>query len=123
MLYVISKEKQGDEFPHHDIQWNSRWTENPYPDTYVIIPESVVDRILPTKGFCNLALNEDGTEVLDFSKLPIPEIPVPEEGPTTEEKIAELEAANIELMEQLAAQSSVIDELLTEILPDLLGGL
>lgn len=44
-----------------------------------------------------------------------------ERNPTEAEKIAALEAANAELTEQLSVQSATMEELLTEILPSLMG--
>ena len=107
-LCVISKEKQGETYPHHDIQSNSVWSENPYPDSYVIVPEDLVDLIRATRGFCDIVLNEDGTEVYDFSKLEIPEIPEPEEKPSLEEEVAELKAQNEMLMNCLLEMSEYV---------------
>lgn len=109
---VISKETSGD-YAVHDIQTNASWIGNPY-EGYAVVPDDMVTAILETKGYCDIELNEDGTEVVSFTAREIPEIPEPTPEPTEAEKIAALE-------EQVAMQSAVIDELLTEILPSLMG--
>ena len=116
---VISKETFGD-YAVHDIQTNSAWGENPYED-YAVVPDDMVTAIMETHGFCDIVLNEDGTEIVSFTAREIPEIPVPEPEPTQEERIATLEAEQAAMAEQLAMQSATIDELLTEILPSLMG--
>ena len=53
----------------------------------------MVQEIQATRGYCDIVLNEDGTEVVGFTALEIPEIPVAEVEMTKEEKrIAELES-------------------------------
>lgn len=74
---VISLETYGD-YAMHDIQTNSAWTENPYSD-YAIVPDEMVQDIMETRGFCDIVLNEEGTEVISFTAREIPEIPEPEE--------------------------------------------
>jgi hypothetical protein len=80
---VISKAIYG-EYAVRDIQTNSAWSENPYED-YAVVPDDMVLDIMETKGFCDIVLNEDGTEVVSFTALEIPVIPVEEAEPTTEE--------------------------------------
>ena len=70
---VISKDTFG-EYNVHDIQTNSAWGENPYPD-YAVVPDDMVTAIMETGGFCDIELNEDGTEVVEFTAREIPEIP------------------------------------------------
>ena len=72
---VISKQTFG-EYAVRDIQTNSAWGENPYGNDYAVVPDDMVLEIMETKGFCDIVLNEDGTEVVEFTALPIPEIPV-----------------------------------------------
>lgn len=78
---VISKATYGD-YAVRDIQTNSAWSENPYGDDYAVVPDDLVAGILATNGFCDIELNEDGTEVVSFTALEIPEIPEPEAQPT-----------------------------------------
>ena len=73
---VISKNTFG-EYAVRDIQTNSAWSANPYED-YAVVPDDMVLAIMETRGFCDIALNEDGTEVVEFTPLEIPDIPVPE---------------------------------------------
>jgi len=80
---VISKNTFG-EYAVHDIQTNSAWGANPYED-YAVVPDDMVTEILETRGFCDIVLNEDGTEVVEFTAREIPEIPVPEAEPTTDD--------------------------------------
>ena len=89
-LCVISKFTMG-EHSVRSIQANSSWSTNPYED-YAIIPDDMVDAIMETCGFCDIVLNEDGTEVVSFTALPIPEIPEPEYVPTDIEILYEIEA-------------------------------
>ena len=79
---VISKEVYG-EYAVRDIQTNSAWGENPYPEEYAVVPDEMVQAIMETKGFCDIVLNEDGTEVVEFTAREIPEIPT-EEAPFTD---------------------------------------
>lgn len=81
---VISKATFG-EYAVHDIQTNSTWSSNPYGEDYAVVPDDLVEGILATRGFCDIELNEDGTEVVSFTALEIPEIPEPEPEPSTEE--------------------------------------
>jgi hypothetical protein len=104
---VISKETFG-RYAVRDIQTNSGWSENPYGDGYAVVPDDMVADILATKGFCDIELNEDGTEVVGFTPLEIPEIPKPKPEPTAEERIAELEAQNEMLMSCVLEMSEIV---------------
>lgn len=79
---VISKKTYG-EYETHIIQTNSSWSENPYGETYAVVPDDMVQDILATKGFCNITLNDDGTEVVSFVAREIPELPEPTPEPTS----------------------------------------
>ena len=79
---VISKGTFG-EYEMHNIQTNSSWSENPYGETYAVVPDDMVEAILETKGFCDIVLNDDGSEVVSFVAREIPEIKTPD----VEEKI------------------------------------
>lgn len=104
---VISKNTFG-EYAVRDIQTNSAWGANPYGEDYAVVPDDMVTEIMETKGFCDIVLNEDGTEVVEFTAREIPEMPVPTPEPTQEERIAELEAQNAMLMECLLEMSEVV---------------
>lgn len=80
---VISKQTFG-EYNVRDIQTNSSWNANPYED-YAVVPDAMVPYIMETQGFCDIVLNEDGTEVVSFTALEIPVIPVAEAEPTTDD--------------------------------------
>lgn len=95
VLCVISKGTFG-RFGARDVQTNSFWSKNPYGDDYAVVPESLVDGIVATKGFCDIELNDDGTEVVSFIPREIPEILAPQKQPTTEERLAALEMAMLE---------------------------
>ena len=99
---VISKNTFG-EYAVRDIQTNSAWGANPYED-YAVVPDDMVADILETMGFCDIELNEEGTEVVSFTAREIPSIPEPPHEPTAEERIAELEAT-VELQEELLLAS------------------
>ena len=77
---VISKDSN--EHGWHDLQTNSAWSANPYGDSYAVVPDEMVEEIMETCGYCNIELNEDGTEVVSFEKVPIPIMPEPEETPS-----------------------------------------
>lgn len=94
---VIRKEPWG-EYNVHDIQTNASWGANPYED-YAVVPDDMVEAIMETRGFCDIELNEDGTEVVSFNAREIPEIPEPEAEPTQEERIAVLETEVADLTE------------------------
>lgn len=88
---VISKATFG-EYNVRDIQTNGSWSSNPYDD-YAVVPDDMVQGVMETKGFCDIELNEDGTELASYTPLEIPVIPQAEPEPTKEEKkIAELES-------------------------------
>lgn len=103
---VISKNTFG-EYAVRDIQTNSAWSANPYED-YAVVPDELVPAILATGGFVDIILNEEETEVVMFTAREVPEMPVPEPEPTTEERIAELEQQNAVLMECLLEMSEVV---------------
>lgn len=90
---VIAKDKWAN--GGRDIQTNASWGKNPYGEAYAVVPDDMVVAIQETKGFCDIELNEDETEVVSFTALEIPEFPVPEPEPTQEERIAELEESVI----------------------------
>lgn len=81
---VISKETFGD-YAVRDIQTNSAWSENPYGDEYAVVPDEMVPDIVETHGFCDITLNEEGTEVVSFTARDIPEFPDEEPTPTGDE--------------------------------------
>ena len=84
---VISKATFG-EYAVRDIQTNSGWSENPYGEDYAVVPDDMVADILETRGFCDIVLNEDATEVVEFTAREIPEIPeIPSEEPTEESSV------------------------------------
>lgn len=101
-MTVISLETYG-EYNVRDIQQNSVWRKNPYTN-YAVVPDDMVEAILETKGFCDIELNEDGTEIVSFTALEIPEIPEPEPEPTLEDRVTDVE-------EQLLATDEVAVEL------------
>ena len=86
---VISKATFG-EYAVRDIQTNSAWGENPYSD-YAVVPDDMVLDIIETGGFCDIVLNEDGTEVVEFTAREIPEIPEAPHEPTLEERVTTIE--------------------------------
>mgnify|MGYP003294159208 CR=1 FL=1 len=88
---VISKGVYG-EYAVHDIQTNSSWGENPYGEDYAVVPDDMVLDIMETKGFCDIELNEDGTEVVSFTAREIPEIPKDEAPLTDIDILYEIEA-------------------------------
>lgn len=86
LLCVISKAAMG-EYSVHSIQTNSTWGKNPYGEDYAIVPDEMVPDIMETRGFCDIVLSEDGTEVVEFTAREIPEIQKPEPEPTTDDII------------------------------------
>ena len=107
---VISKNTFG-EYAVRDIQSNSSWGANPYGEDYAIVPDDMVTEIMETRGFCDIVLNEDETEVVEFTAREIPEIPVPTPEPTAEERIAELEEnlaiTELTMIENYEAQEEI----------------
>lgn len=104
---VISKNTFG-EYNVRDIQTNSAWGANPYGNDYAVVPDSMVTDILATRGFCDIILNGNGTEVTSFIAREIPEMPVPTPEPTAEERIAQLEAQNEMLMNCVLEMSEIV---------------
>lgn len=70
MIYVISIDTFG-EHEVHDIQCNSCWSGCAI-DGYALIPDGLVEGILETSGYCDIVLNNDGTEVSSFTARPEP---------------------------------------------------
>jgi hypothetical protein len=68
----------------------------------------MVTAIQETRGFCDIELNEDGTEIIGFTARDIPEMPEPTPEPTAEERIAELEAQNEMLMACVLEMSEMV---------------
>lgn len=85
-ICVVSKETYG-EYGVRDIQTNSGWMGNPYGDDYALVPDEFVHDIIETKGFCDIELNEEGTEVVRFTPKDIPEITETASGPTPMDKL------------------------------------
>ena len=85
-MLVISKETQN-EYGLRYTYSSSGWTSNPLGEDYAIVPEDMEEAILTTEGYCDIELNEDGTEVVSFTAREIPEIEEPEVvvEPTTDE--------------------------------------
>lgn len=85
-LCVISKKTFGN-YDIHDIQTSTARFENPYGEEYATVPDEMVQDIMETRGFCDIVLNEEGTEVVSFTAREIPEISEPkiEYEPTAEE--------------------------------------
>ena len=104
---VISKDTFG-EHEVRDIQTNSAWGSNPYGDGYAVVPDDMVTAIQETRGFCDITLNEDGTEIVGFTAREIPDIPEPTPEPTAEERLKALEEENALLMQCIMEMSEII---------------
>ena len=77
---VISK--TANENGWHDLQKNSAWSANLYGDGFAIVPDGMVEAIWETCGYCDIVLNEDGTDVVSFTAKEIPVLPTEEPKPT-----------------------------------------
>ena len=77
-LCVISIATYGD-YEMHDIQTNSGWAKNPYGEEYAVVPDDMVQDIMETRGFCDIVLNDEKTEVVSFTAREIPVIQEPEQ--------------------------------------------
>ena len=95
----------------HMIETNSAWGANPYGDAYAVVPDDMYEAIMETHGFCDIELNEDGTEVVSFTAREIPVIPEPPHEPTAEDRIAELEESlaitELTMIENYEAQEEI----------------
>lgn len=96
--------KEADENGWRSIQTSSAWSKNPYGEGFAVVPDDMVPAILETMGFCDIVLNEDGTEVVEFAANEIPDFPEQEPEPTAEERLAAVE-------EQLLATDEIAVEL------------
>lgn len=76
--------------------------------SFAIIPDSMLEEILATEGLCDLELSEDGTEVVSFTALEVPDFMKGASEPSTEERIAALEEENAMLLECVLEMSEVI---------------
>lgn len=99
---VIVEDINGKKHEHHDVQTNSSWGSNPYGDGYAVVPDDMVTAIQETRGFCDIELNEDGTEIVGFAAREIPEIPEPPKEPTPEERLTAAEE-NINTLSEYSA--------------------
>ena len=102
---VISIETFG-EYAVRDIQTNSSWNTNPY-ENYAVVPDEMVNEIMETRGFCDITLNEEGTEVVSFVGREIPEIPEPERE-MTEDELQWQAITDLEI-EQMANAQAITD--------------
>ena len=82
---VISK--SANEHGWHDLQTNSAWSCNHYGEAFAVVPDDMVEAIMETCGYCDIELNEDGTEVVSFTPTEIPVIEAPESEPTEAERL------------------------------------
>lgn len=98
-LTVISKATSG-EYNIRDIQDNSSWSTNPYPNDYVVVPDEMVEAINETRGFVDIVLNEEGTELLSFNPREIPEIKEEEPEPSLEDRVSEHDSEITSLREE-----------------------
>lgn len=105
---VISKNTFG-EYSVRDIQSNSAWGSNPYGEDYAVVPDDMVQAILETRGFCDIVLNDAGTEIAGFTPLEIPEIPEPEPEVSIETRMEQLES------NQIATEQTITDMDLSDI--------
>lgn len=100
---VVSKDTYGS-YNVRDIQTNTSWLENPYKD-YAVVPDAMVPGIQATRGFCDIELNAEGTEIVSFTARSIPVIETPEQEPTESEQqwqaITDLEIAQMEYWQAL----------------------
>ena len=80
-------------YKYHLIETSSSWNKNPYETGYAVVPDDMVEAIMETRGFCDIVLNEEGTEVVSFVPREIPDIPVPVPEPTGDDVWAELDKA------------------------------
>lgn len=93
---VVSKFTRG-QYGIRAIQTNSGWSSNPYGEDYAVVPDEMVQALVETDGFCDIELNEDGTEIIGFTALEKPEIPESEPDPATpDEPVWDEMAAAIE---------------------------
>ncbi len=104
---VISKTVFG-QYNVRDIQTNSAWDSNPYGDKFAVVPDEMVTDILETRGFCDITLNEDETEIVSFTAREIPEMPEQPKEPTPEERLKALEEENALLMQCIMEMSEII---------------
>lgn len=81
MLCIISKKPIGDTGQRY-IHNGAGISYNPYPERYAVVPQSMVNDIFETRGFCDIELDEEGSTVVSFTANEIPEI---EEPPVSEE--------------------------------------
>lgn len=93
------------EYAIHDIQTNSAWFSNPYKD-YAVVPDDMVISIMETQGFCDIVLNEEGTEVVSFVAREIPTITV--ELTLTEDELQWLAITDLEI-EQMEVSQALTD--------------
>lgn len=85
-MIIISKSTFGD-YNQHYTYGSGAWTSNPYPEDYAIVPPEMEKDIADTQGYCDIELNEDGTEVVSFTAREIPEIEEPEQPVTEAEQL------------------------------------
>lgn len=97
MLTIISKEKNSN--GTHNIESQSGRTA-PWLEGYITVPADLVAKAWESCGFCNLVFDEAGA-LTDIELTEKPTIEEPAVEPTTEERVAALEAENAALTQQL----------------------
>lgn len=71
-----------EEYPTlHDIQQNSAWSENPYGETYALVPDDMVDEVMSIGCWCNITVEDCVLTSITKVEPPKPK-PEPEPEPT-----------------------------------------
>ena len=77
-MLIISKTTYGEHNQHY-IYSSAAWVENPYPEDYAVVPSDMENDVENTRGYCDIKLNKDGTEVVSFTAREIPVVNEPEQ--------------------------------------------
>ena len=85
-MIVISKNTFGED-KCRNIRGDSLLETNTYGEDYAIIPPDIEEDIIKTRGYCDIKLNKDGTEVISFTAREIPKIEEPEQPVSEAERL------------------------------------
>lgn len=103
-----------DEYPTlHDIQQNSTWSENPYGESYAVVPDDMVDEVLSVGCWCSIT-TENGV-LTSITKVEPPYIPEPEPQPTDIEILQKENHLLRAQVEALSEQQEFLEDCLIEV--------
>lgn len=103
-----------EEYPTlHDIQQNSAWSENPYGESYAVVPDDMVDDVMQCGCWCNIE-TENGV-LTKITPVEPPVIPPTPHEPTDIEILQKENRLLKAQVSALAEQQEFLEDCLIEV--------